>query len=182
MKKRLLTVLPLLIFLSIFGYLALAMHDQNAPQPPPPLKGRVIPDFDAPALFEKGLKTTDLQDGQIHIINFFAGWCGPCKAEHPILLHHAKNSDTPIHGISFMEEPEDTKAYLKEAGNPFDRIGVDTNRQTSFNWGVAQIPMTFIIDHNGRIRHIHQGPITEDDYQQSFLPRLTEIKNEVKHE
>src|SRR3546814_17371751 len=75
----------------------------------------------------EGLKSSQLADGRPRLVNVFASWCIPCSAEAP-QLEALKAAGVPIDGIAIRDRPEDVAMFLREYGNPFDRIGAD--RQT----------------------------------------------------
>lgn len=108
------------------------------------------PTFDAEDLSAPGLK----------LVNFWASWCAPCRAEHPNLTLLAEEG-LPIYGINYKDDPEKALAFLEELGNPYAGIGADPRARTALEWGVAGVPETYIIDSDGTIVLRFAGPITE---------------------
>ncbi len=127
-----------------------------------------MPLFDLPPATEgvAGLKSSDLADGKPRLVNVFASWCIPCRAEAPQLeaLHAA---GVPIDGIAIRDRPEDVAAFLQENGNPFDRIGSDVQSSVQIALGSSGVPETFLVDGKGVIREQIQGVILQDD-----VPRI----------
>ena len=59
--------------------------------------------------------------GEFYIVNFFASWCKPCLAEHPLLMEMKKKGITII-GINFRDNEDNFKEWINEHGNPFEYI------------------------------------------------------------
>lgn len=161
MKKNWLLFAPLAIVSLLLGVF---LYRLNAPEDRM-VESRWInqpmPTFNLPPATQgiAGLKTSDLADGQPRLVNIFASWCIPCKAEAPQLDALAK-AGVPIDGIAIRDRPEDVAAFLAETGNPFDRIGADMQSSVQIALGSSGVPETFIVDGRGIIREQIQGIIT----------------------
>lgn len=105
-----------------------------------------------------GLKSTDLGGGKPRLLNIFASWCLPCKAEAPQLGQLAA-AGVAIEGISVRDRPDTLKAFLDENGNPYQRIGADDAGSVQLALGSSGVPETYVIDGKGRIRYQHIGEI-----------------------
>ena len=109
--------------------------------------------------------------GGVTLVNFWASWCGPCRIEHPH-LNRLSAEGVNVVGVNQADRPENARAFLKALGDPFKIIGVDADRRAGIEWGVYGLPETFIIDRQGRIRHRHVGPISEQDLAEIIRPML----------
>ena len=145
---------------------------------PSPLIDRPAPRFALPPLQDgqSGFSSADLA-GHVSLVNTFASWCAPCRAEHPVLnrLAHAKR--VPIYGINYKDKAEVALAWIAELGNPYTRIGADDGR-VGIDWGVYGVPETFLVDRDGRIRYKHVGPLTQADVEQTILPLVTRLERQ----
>jgi cytochrome c biogenesis protein CcmG/thiol:disulfide interchange protein DsbE len=99
------------------------------------------------------------------LVNFFASWCLPCVAEHPMLVRLSR-AGVPVHGIAYKDKPADALAFLKRHGNPYTRLGVDEPGRVAIDWGVYGVPETYLIDPRGVIRWRYAGPITPETLEQ----------------
>ncbi len=123
-----------------------------------------------------GLSTADLTaEGGVVLVNVFASWCIPCLAEHPQLMALNESGIAPVYGINKKDKPADARDWLTENGNPYTRIGADTDGRASIEWGVYGVPETFILDKTGRIRYRHVGPVMPRDMEKTILPLIEEI-------
>ncbi|WP_051630697.1 DsbE family thiol:disulfide interchange protein [Afifella pfennigii] len=164
-------VLPLLVFLALAG-LFYAQLGEDASQIPSVLIGKEVPEFDLPPLYEdgSGLAKADLSKG-VHLVNIWASWCAPCRAEHPLLMQLAKDDRFKVHGINYKDKPENARRFLGALGDPFDQIGRDEKGRSAIEWGVYGVPETFIVK-DGVIAHKHVGPLNTDAFNTQFLPAL----------
>lgn len=112
----------------------------------------------------------DLARGEVILVNFWASWCPPCRAEHPKLLELSK--DIPIVGINFKDNVGPATSYLQDDGNPFVSVGFDPKGRTAIDWGVTAPPETFILSGDGTVLYRFAGPLVGSDYEQRFLPEL----------
>ena len=163
--RRLLYIVPALVFGLIAAYL-LAGLGIDPKAVPSAMIDKPVPQFDLPPLGEvaPGLATADLE-GEVTLVNVFASWCAPCRAEHPLLLRLAQEKGIPIVGINQKDKPADATGYLSRYGNPYRRIGVDANGRASIEWGVYGVPETFVVDRNGRIRRRFVGALGPQDVE-----------------
>ncbi len=122
-----------------------------------------------------GLKTADLTDGQVTLVNFFASWCVPCRIEHPFLIELVKRDGARLVGINYKNEAEEARVWLDKLGNPYARIGADTSGRVGIEWGVYGLLQTFVIDKQGRIRYRHVGPISARALEETIRPLLREF-------
>lgn len=169
MTKRLLFVLPALLFLGlvIAFYAGLGRDPSLVPSA---LIGKPTPNFALPALLDgkAGLATADLK-GRVTLVNFFASWCVPCRAEHPLLMRLMQNG-VELNGIDYKDKPEDAQRWLGELGDPFKRIAADRGGGVAIDWGVYGVPETYVIDKAGMIRFKQVGPLTPDVVKKTILP------------
>ncbi len=175
--RRLIFIAPILVFIGLVVYFATPLLEGTDPTLiPSPLIDKPVPVFDLPPLpgHAKGLSSADLK-GQVQIVNIFASWCIPCRAEAPVLMGLAKTTHVPIRGINQKDKPEDAETYLKELGNPYTSIGMDSDRHVSIDWGAYGAPETFIVDAEGRIRFKQAAPLTQADVRDTILPLLAKL-------
>jgi cytochrome c biogenesis protein CcmG/thiol:disulfide interchange protein DsbE len=136
-----------------------------------------VPAFSLPAIEGmdgRGLADADLKGG-VSVVNVFASWCLPCKAEHPLIQRMADDRLASVYGLNYKDKPEDARKWLAELGNPYAAIGADRDGRVGIDWGVYGVPETFIVDRSGRIRHKHVGAITPDALKDEIVPILREL-------
>ncbi|QIK79822.1 redoxin family protein [Sphingomonas piscis] len=128
------------------------------------LVGQPLPQFALPAAIPEkiGLQSSDLRGGQPRLLNIFASWCVPCIAEAPVLgaLHRR---GVRIDAIAIRDRPEDVRAFLAASGDPYQRIGSDTESRVQMALGSSGVPESFVVDGRGVIRFHQVGPINEAD-------------------
>ena len=117
----------------------------------------------------------DLDAPGVKLVNFFASWCGPCRAEHPILMDLAAEG-VPVIGINYKDKSADAARWLKELGNPYAAIGHDEPGRVGIEWGVYGVPETFVVDRDGRIRFKQVGPITPAVLRDTILPMIARLE------
>ncbi|MGD1878094.1 MAG: DsbE family thiol:disulfide interchange protein [Kiloniellaceae bacterium] len=179
MTRRLLFLLPIAVFAVVAGYFLWGLAPDRDPKDVPTVMvDKPTPTFDlaaVPGLGVPGLATGDLADGKVVMVNFFASWCVPCRAEHPYLTAFVEKTGVPLYGINHRDKPEDAAAWLTELGNPYQRIGADPGR-AAVEWGVTGVPETFIIDGDGRIRYHHRGPLVPEVLERDVMPLLQALR------
>ena len=161
---RLILWVPLIGFLIFLAIFAKGLQQPQEKVIPSALIGQAMPDFTlAPALPGRpGLTSAELRQGRPRLINIFASWCLPCRAEAP-QLEQLRRQGIPIDGIAVRDRPEDLTQFLGNYGDPFRSIGADVDRRVQLNLGSAGVPETFIVDGRGIIRHQHIGAIMPQD-------------------
>lgn len=172
--RYLLYLLPLAVFAMVAGYFVVGLH-RNPEDIPSALIGKPAPEFSLPGLdgVAPGFTTADLK-GRVTVVNVFASWCVPCRAEHPYMMRFAREDGMRILGINYRDKPADAKAWLDRLGNPYARIGVDRDARVSINWGVYGVPETFVVDADGIIRFKQVGPITTPDLAAKLRRKIAE--------
>lgn len=163
-RLRLILWVPLIAFLALIAAFAINLNWPDNHEIQSAMIGQNVPAFSlAPAIAGRpGLASTDLGNGQPHLVNIFASWCIPCRAEAGQLAELTRRG-IPVDGIAVRDRPEDLAAFLGEYGDPFRAIGADNDRRVQLALGSAGVPETFVIDGHGVIRHQHIGAIMESD-------------------
>ncbi|MEE9380025.1 MAG: redoxin family protein [Hyphomonadaceae bacterium] len=90
-------------------------------------------------------------EGEVIIVNLFASWCGPCEAEHPMLLALSEIAPTRLYGVLYKDSEENGRAFLTELGDPFTAVGMDPDGQGALDFGLTGVPETYVVDADGRI-------------------------------
>lgn len=107
------------------------------------------------------LQSADLRQGDIFVVNFWASWCLPCRAEHPLLMKLARRADIKLAGIAYRDQPQNAARFLTKFGNPFGAVGLDQTGFAALSWGIKGVPESFVVDGQGRIIFHHYGPLTD---------------------
>jgi cytochrome c biogenesis protein CcmG/thiol:disulfide interchange protein DsbE len=173
--RRWLYVLPAVMFALMAAgfYLGLGIDSNVLPSA---LINEEAPQFDLPPLpgHDKGFATADLQ-GHVSLVNAFASWCAPCRAEHVVLNALAHTKRVPIYGIDYKDQSDAALSWIADLGNPYTGIGAD-NGQVGIEWGVYGVPETFVVDKTGHIRYKHVGPLSETDIEKTILPLVAKLQ------
>ncbi len=107
-----------------------------------------------------GFTDETLRAPGVKLVNFWASWCPPCRAEHPYLMQMAANG-LPIYGINYKDTPRNAARFLGELGNPFTAELIDPRGRNGIEWGVVAMPESYLIDSNGVIVLHFRGPINQ---------------------
>ncbi|WP_374641323.1 DsbE family thiol:disulfide interchange protein [Tabrizicola sp.] len=167
-----LLMLPLVLFFGMAGLFYFGMYRDNPGELRSVLIGREAPALPATGLPGVPVLTdADLRTGEVTVLNFWATWCPPCRAEHPVLLEMAGRG-IRVAGVNMMDDDAKAAAYLAEQGNPFLGVATDPNGRNRVEWGVTAPPETFIIDGEGKVLFRFVGPLVGTDYEARFVPEL----------
>lgn len=161
---------PPLIFAGFVALAAVGMFREDPDGLPSVIVGQVAPSVPSEALEGFPQATPEMMvSGDVTLVNFWASWCPPCRAEHPKLLE-LQAEGVPIVGINIRDTQANASHYLTEDDNPFVGVGFDPNGRVSLDWGVTAPPETFILDGDGRVLFRFAGPLIGSDFENRFLP------------
>ena len=177
--RRLIFLVPLLLFAALAGYFAIALFSGRDPRElPSALLDKPAPDFDLPSLVEGQHLSSAALRGQVVVLNIFASWCAPCRVEHPLLLRLARQEKIHLVGIAYKDRPEDSRRFLAELGNPYRTTGIDRDGRTGIDFGLYGVPETYVIDRQGHIRKRFVGPLTPGLVERELLPLLRALERQ----
>jgi cytochrome c biogenesis protein CcmG, thiol:disulfide interchange protein DsbE len=174
-RRKLLALLPLAVFAALAGvFLLQLVSGRDSATVPSALIGAQAPQTNLPPLEEMGqpgLSSADFA-GEVTLVNVWASWCAPCRAEHPVLTELAKDERIRVAGLNYKDKPDQARGFLAELGNPYDAIGVDQSGRTAIDWGVYGVPETFLVGRGGKILFKHVGPLTPEIAAAQLIPEL----------
>lgn len=133
--------------------------------------GRAAPAYALAALDGGATVESATFSGRPYVINVFASWCTPCRAEHPQLMA-LQASGVEILGVAYKDRPAATMQFLNGLGDPFSAVGQDPEGRFALELGIVGVPETFVIGADGTIRAVHRGPLTPEVVESVIRPAL----------
>lgn len=166
-----LTILPPLLFAGLAALFYVGMNREDPDALPSTFVDRPAPDVtEAPLGGLPSFSRAALDAPGLKLVNFWASWCAPCRAEHPTLVRLGQ--DIPIYGVNQDRTVEDAMGFLDELGNPYTAVNFDKTKRQSIDWGVYGLPETFLIDGQGRVITRIVGPLTSRILADRLQPAL----------
>lgn len=170
--SRWLMILPPVLFAALAALFLWGMERDNPSDIPSTFIDRPAPVLPQTALGDIPLlRPEDLRTGQVTVVNFWASWCPPCRAEHPVLKDMAARG-IRVAGVNMMDDDAKALKYLEDDGNPFFAVATDPQGRNRVEWGVSAPPETFIIRGDGTVAFKFIGPLVGTDYETRFKPAL----------
>ena len=129
----------------------------DPPEVVPPADARLVPGGwpEAAAFIAR-----EAEAGNPTLVNIFASWCGPCRAEMPMLLEaRDENPEVTFLGIDHLDRLEDGEAFVEELGIDFATIH-DLDGDVAFAVGGRGMPTTVVFDRDGRLAGRVVGELT----------------------
>ena len=171
MKRRLLLLIPLLLFivLGVFLYQGLALNPSDRDSA---LLAREFPAFELSTLEDSDRQVDEsLLKGEVTLVNVWGEWCPTCKQEMPQLLALEKHGIRLV-GVDYKDTRAKGREFLEEFGNPFEVNVFDPEGTLGFDLGVYGAPETFLVDADGIIRYHHTGYIRPEDVEETIVPEV----------
>ncbi len=136
------------------------------------------PGYPAPAFtlttFDKRKVTLAELKGKVVVINYWATWCAPCKAEMPMMHSYFKaNQARGLEMFGVTTEDSVPKYQLKKLS---DVLSYPLSNRMSAGYGAIDnaVPSTYIIDRHGMVRQANKGAFTEREFKAALDPLLAE--------
>lgn len=126
---------------------------------------RPAPDFTLQTADGATVRLSDLR-GTVVLLNFWATWCPPCKAEMPDLnaLHqrHGAEHQFMVLGINMQEDPADVTAFAGQRQLAFPLLLDPDGAVSAGRYAIRSLPTSLIIDREGNIRDSWMGQISRE--------------------
>lgn len=133
-------------------------------------KGNMAPDFELTTVDGEAVKLSDFQ-GQKVLLNFWATWCPPCRAEMPDMQKfHEKNEDAVILAVNLRETENsgrNVEDFLEEHGITF-QVLLDEETTVANTYNAQALPTSYLINTDGTIHNVAIGPLNYDLMVEAF--------------
>jgi cytochrome c biogenesis protein CcmG/thiol:disulfide interchange protein DsbE len=179
-SPRRMGMLIILVLLLGSGWIALSAPEGSTSGGliPSPRPGFLAPGFQLETLDRNELDLEDLR-GQVVVINLWASWCPPCRAEMPALQHvyeDLKDQGLVVLGVHMTAQDSESKAaeFVREFGLTFP-ILLDRSGLVGKLYQSRALPTTFFVGRDGVIREVVVGgPLNEVTLRSNVQPLLEE--------
>ena len=141
-----------------------AARDLKLGQPAPPIELTLVDG-----------RTTTLAEhrGEVVLLNFWATWCVPCRAELPLLDGYYRR--TRQHGLSVFAVATDGSAPLRQLKPVFAAMAIPAVRRIKgISAEMPAVPTNYIIDRAGIVRYAKAAALNLDDLNRELIPLLNE--------
>jgi len=135
--------------------------------------GNPAPNFNLPRLDGRSAFLADYA-GDVVVINFWATWCPPCKAEMPGInrfYETHRDAGLTVLAVNSQEGESLVRPFIQTNGFSFPVL-LDERGDVTLQFNVRSFPTTLILDRNGVIRHMQTGMISEAELAAIILPLL----------
>jgi cytochrome c biogenesis protein CcmG/thiol:disulfide interchange protein DsbE len=127
--------------------------------------------FDGPPITLSELR------GKVVLLNFWAGWCGPCRDEAPDLQaaweHYQPSGEVVFLGVAWSDMERSARGFLEEFGTTYP-TGLDVGTSISEDYRITGIPESFFIDREGQVRYFVMRPMEEAEIYERIDSLLAE--------
>jgi peroxiredoxin len=141
----------------------------------PPNGRSTAPDFTLKDANDKDVKLSDLK-GNVVLVNFWATWCEGCQVEIPWFIEFEKKYESRglvVIGISMDADGwKSVRPWLKEKKVNYPIV--IGNDELGKQFGLDAMPLTVLVDRDGRIAELHSGVVNKADTQQKIRALLLE--------
>lgn len=173
-KLKPLMILPPALLAGFVAFVAAGNYRENRDDLPSARAGQQAPAIALEEMPGRTLLTDDhIRAGEVTLVNFWASWCPPCRAEHPVLEDLAAEGVTVL-GVNYRDQPDRADAFLVELGDPYSAVGADPRARMGLDWGVVGLPETFVLDGEGNIVLRYAGPITDEIVESRIRPAMAQ--------
>ena len=167
-----LMAVPVVVFAGFVGLALVGMFREDPESLPSAREGQPAP----PVVLDEfpgktGFDDATLRDGTVKLVNYWASWCAPCRAEHPTLEKLAAEG-VSIYGVNYKDQQDNASAFLEELGDPYKAIGRDEKGRMALDWGLYGVPETYVIDGAGTIVLRFAGPLTSSVVEKTLRPAM----------
>ncbi len=134
---------------------ATEFHEQKEPSS---LEGAAAPAFELKGMDDKAVKSDDLK-GSVYVLDFWATWCGPCRAALPKLdeIYQSKKADgLKVFAVN-LQEDKDTAAKFVAATHLAIPVLLDTDAKVAESYEASAIPETVLVGKDGKVRKVFVG-------------------------
>jgi thiol-disulfide isomerase/thioredoxin len=122
----------------------------------------------------RALRLSDYR-GKVVLLNFWATWCAPCRAEMPDLIkwqREYRKRGLQIIGVTYPpEDPAEARKFIKSVNINYPIVLGEKQTKAIFDEGET-IPISVVIDKNGIVREVIQGIIFPEEFEQKIKPLL----------
>ncbi|MBD1164898.1 DsbE family thiol:disulfide interchange protein [Pelagibacterales bacterium SAG-MED13] len=164
MNIKILPTILILFFCLIFLIFYKGLKNSNIYTPQSYLE------IDVPVFVLKSFKKEDeinskdiFKHDQFYLLNIWASWCVPCRAEHEFLMMLNNNKKIKIIGLNYKDKFDNAKNFIEEMGNPYFINLIDKNGTAAIDWGAYGVPESFLIYQNKVIKK-YLGPLNDKSY------------------
>jgi len=184
--RRLVSPVPIAVVLAVIALLALLAYGVSSTGNDASIEEAIAsgerpraPAIALPRLDGRGTGSLGEHRGRVVVLNYWASWCDPCRAESPLLerWHRriARRGGTVL-GIDVLDVTSDARAFVRRYGLTYPMLR-DADGETQREFGVVAYPETLVIDRAGRIAAVERGPVDEAFMRREVEPLLSEERS-----
>jgi len=141
------------------------------------LEGQQAPDFALKSSSGENLRLSEYR-GDVVMINFWATWCGPCRQEMPLLdelYTRYQRVGFNLLGVNIDDDSRRAMKMIDELGVNFPVL-FDARKEVSKLYAVDAMPVTVLVDREGKVRHVHHG--YKPGYEEKYLDQIRSLLRE----
>ncbi len=181
--RRLLAPIPIAVLCAVVALVALLAYGLASNEPDRKVDNAVLagdrepaPRIELPNLNGPGTGSLTDYRGKVVVLNYWASWCPPCRAESPLLERwHRRlvHRGGTVLGVDVQDVDSDARAFAKKYGLTYPMLR-DGPGDTRDDLGILGLPETFVIDRKGRIAAVQRGAVDDQFMREQVVPLLKE--------